>query len=822
MKTCTSLVILLCCASTLLAQQGGRQKDNMNMSMPMPKTAKADTLPSQKPVSHKGRAMQMPMPDSSATTDTILMQMPTNDKGHQMKSMQPKRTTQNEKGKIVEYYLYVSDTTVNFTGEKANALCINGQIPAPTLFFNEGDTAVVIVHNLLNTETSIHWHGILLPNDQDGVPYLNTAPIEPKGMHTFTFPLIQSGTYWYHSHTMLQEQSGLYGSIVIYPKQYEQSKEYVLVLSDWTDSNPHEVLRSLKRATDWYAIKKGAVQSFGEAIQAGYLKDKLKQEWMRMPPMDVSDVYYDKFLMNGKVENHFKDVQPNETIRLRIINGSTSTYFWVQYAGGSMKVVAADGLDIEPVMVDKILIAVAETYDVEIILPDDGMSYEFRATAQDISGFASAYIGTGMEMKAPDLPRLDYFAMMHEMNQMMNMSHDGMEMKNGNMKEMKPGGEKDTMKMDHPMNMEMKRDSMQGMEHGTMDMGSLKDTVQQSDSAMNMNDMATMSMSSSEGGVLDYGMLKSTKPTTLNTENPVREIHLTLTGNMLRYIWSFDNKTLSEADKILIKKGENVRFVLTNNTMMQHPLHLHGHFFRLINRQGNFAPLKHTFDIPPMETVTIEFYANEEKDWFFHCHILYHMMAGMARIISYEETSPEPIASEKYRPLLSEDETIYSYGSATVHSQGTWGYFSFSNNNYLFDAIGRVSWRGNYETETHLARYLDAQQFLSVYVGSDVRKNKSIGSGKNTKDNRQAFEAGVLYLLPFFVQSELRIDNTARVRFQVSRSDMPFTSRLRFDWLVNSDKEYSLGLRYILTKHISLSANYDSDYKSGGGLTFTY
>lgn len=744
------------------------------MSMPMPKEAKTDTLPSQKPVNPKGRAMPIPtMPDSSATTNTILMQMPTNDKGYQMKSIHSKWTTQNEKGKIVEYHLYVSDTTVTFTGEKANALCINGQIPAPTLFFTEGDTAVIVVHNLLNTETSIHWHGILLPNDQDGVPYLNTAPVESKGMHTFTFPLIQSGTYWYHSHTMLQEQSGLYGSIVIYPKQYEQSKEYVLMLSDWTDSNPHEVLRSLKRATDWYAIKKGAVQSFGEAIQAGYLKDKLKQEWMRMPPMDVSDVYYDKFLMNGKVENYFKDVQPNETIRLRIINGSASTYFTLQYAGGKMQVVAADGLDVTPVKVDKLEIAVAETYDVLITAPQRGAA-ELRATSWDIMGYASAFFGNGEVKNAPTLPKLNYFEMLRQMNNMGDIS--GIDMTN----------EKATS---HSMG------NMGGMD---------------------------MTSDSSGGTTLNYNMLRSPTSTILDPNNKVKEVHLSLTGNMLRYVWSFDNTPLSEADKILIHKGENVRFIFQNNTMMRHPLHLHGHFFRVLNKQGEYSPLKHTFDIRPMETVTIEFYANEEKDWFFHCHILYHMMAGMARIIRYETTSPEPIASSKYKPLLSEDAAIYSYGSAAVHSQGTWGYFSFSNNNYLFDIIGRVSWKGNYETETHLARYLDSQQFLSVYVGSDFRKNKSIGSAKNTKDNRQAFEAGVLYLLPFFVQSELRIDNTARVRFQVSRSDMPFTSRLRFDWLVNTDKEYYLGLRYILTKHISLSANYDSDYGLGGGLTITY
>jgi CopA family copper-resistance protein len=762
-----SLLLGLCYPFAVFAQH-----DGMNMSMPAPKTAKADTLPAKKAMNHKE---------------------------HQMKSIQTKRPTQTDKGKIVEYHLYVSDTTVNFTGDNVDALCINGQIPAPTLFFTEGDTAVIRVHNEMDEETSVHWHGILLSNEQDGVPYLTTAPIEPGKTHTFTFPLIQSGTYWYHSHTMLQEQSGLYGSIVIYPKQFEKSKEYVLVLSDWTDSNPHEVLRSLKRATDWYAIKKGAVQSFGEAIQAGYLKDKLKQEWMRMPPMDVSDVYYDKFLMNGKAEDYFRDVKPNEAIRLRIINGSASTYFTLQYAGGQMQVIAADGLDVSPLKVDRLEIAVAETYDVLITAPQRGAA-ELRATSWDIMGYASAFFGNGEVKNAPTLPVLNYFEMMRQMNSMDDMS--GMDM---------PGGKDTSASMTG--NGGMKLHDMSGM-----DMTNKRDTAH---STGNMGGMDTTGESGG-GTMLNYDMLRSPTPTTLDPKNNVREVHLSLTGNMLRYIWSFDNTPLSAAAKILIHRGENVRFIFHNNTMMRHPLHLHGHLFRLVNKQGDHSPLKHTFDIRPMETVTIEFYANEEKDWFFHCHILYHMMSGMARIISYEETSPEPITSNKYKPLVSEDATIYSYGSAAVHSQGTWGYVSFSNNNYLFEVIGRVNWKGDYETETHLARYIDAQQFLSVYVGSDVRKTKSIGNEKNTKDNRQAFEAGVMYLLPFFLQSELRIDATARVRFQVSRSDMPFTSRLRFDWLVNTDKEYSLGLRYILTRNISLSTNYDSDYKLGGGLTFTY
>ena len=195
------------------------------------------------------------------------------------------------KGKRIEYDLYIDHLKVNYTGKERKALGINGTIPGPVLYFTEGDTAVIHVHNkLMMEETSIHWHGLLLPNEEDGVPYLTTAPIKAGQTHTFTFPLIQSGTYWYHSHTMLQEQSGIYGSIVIHPKNRKAQKELVLMLSDWTDENPHEVLRNLKRGLDWYGIRKNAVQSWGEALAKGYLKDRAKTEWVRMPAMDVSDV----------------------------------------------------------------------------------------------------------------------------------------------------------------------------------------------------------------------------------------------------------------------------------------------------------------------------------------------------------------------------------------------------------------------------------------------------------------------------------------------------------------------------------------------------
>ena len=709
--------------------------------------------------------------------------------------------------KKVEYDLYVNDSMVNYTGKHRMAIAVNGSIPAPTLVFTEGDTAIIRVHNMMKMETSIHWHGILLPNKEDGVPYLTTAPIKPGTTHNFTFPLIQSGTYWYHSHTMLQEQSGVYGSIVIHPaKQHYNLKEYVMLLSDWTDENPHQVLRYLKRGGEWYAIKKGALQSYGEAIAAGYLKDKLKQEWQRMPAMDVSDVYYNKFLLNGQEKNYFKDANPGEVVRLRIINGSASTYFNLQYAGGNMQVIAADGINVQPFPVNKLEIAIAETYDVLVTVPQNGAA-ELRATSWDITGFTSAFIGNGNIMNAPDLPKLNYFKMMREMGSM----------KMGNMSEMKTNN----IKMD---GMNKNQNDMPGMDMKKMPADTTPSKEMQNMNMGNMNMDGMEGMNMGNAGDFSYDMLRALHPTTLDSSRPVREVHLKLTGNMLRYVWSFNDKTLSQADLIKIKKGENVRFVLQNTTMMRHPMHLHGHFFRFINAQGEYSPMKHTFDIKPMETVTIEFEADEQQDWFFHCHILYHMMSGMARVVSYEGSEQNEFAKTGYKKLKKEDNALYQWFDLSVHSQGAWLSGNISNNKNALEFEGRVSRKGNYETETHFLRYLDKKQYLAFYVGFDSRDNKTLPlyNKQNSKDNRHVFDAGFYYLLPMLVRSEWRVDQTGRLRLQLERRDLPLSNNFFMDLRVNTDKEYTLGFRYMVSKSFSVSTNYDSDYKWGAGLTWHY
>jgi len=293
---------------------------------------------------------------------------------------------------------------VNFSGKEKRAIAVNGQIPMPTLTFTEGDIAEIYVHNELKKETtSMHWHGLFLPNKEDGVPYLTQMPIEPGTTHKYSFPIIQNGTYWYHSHSGLQEQIGLYGLFIINKKKDDPTirkgiddlPTIPVILSEWSDLKPENIQRMLHNANDWFAIKKGTTQSYAEAIKQGHFNTKVTNEWKRMNAMDVSDVYYEKFLINGKNEQQFSDLKPGSKVRLRIANGGASSYFWLTYGGGKITVVASDGNDVEPVEVDRLIIAVSETYDVVVTVPEDHKTFAFLATAEDRTGSASLFLGNG-------------------------------------------------------------------------------------------------------------------------------------------------------------------------------------------------------------------------------------------------------------------------------------------------------------------------------------------------------------------------------------------------------------------------------------------
>ena len=331
---------------------------------------------------------------------------------------------------------------------------------------------------------------------------------------------------------------------------------------------------------------------------------------------------------------------------------------------------------------------------------------------------------------------------------------------------------------------------------------------------------------------LNYGMLKATEKTTLPA-GKFKLLHFDLTGNMNRYVWSINNKTVSEADKILIKKGENVRIILNNKTMMRHPMHLHGHFFRVLNGQGEYSPLKNTLDIMPMETDTIEFAATASGDWFFHCHILYHMMSGMGRIFEYENSPPNPeVPDPKYamRQINKDDQQFHAMASVGLESNGSDGQASLANTRWKVNTLWHlgVNSRKGYESETMVGRYLGETQWLMPYVGfdyhyrrSDEQENNLFGQ-QSDKNNRKTIMAGFAYTLPMLVVADARIDGNGKYRFQLGRDDIPVSKRLRANFMVNTDREYAGGLKYVLTKYISLSSHYDSDMGWGGGLTINY
>ncbi|MFM6975739.1 MAG: multicopper oxidase domain-containing protein [Sphingobacteriaceae bacterium] len=713
--------------------------------------------------------------------------------------------------KVVRYDLYVKDTLVNFTGKQKRAIAVNGQIPMPTLTFTEGDTAEIHVYNQLKENTSLHWHGLYLPNKEDGVPYLTQMPIAPNSTYVYRFPISQNGTHWYHSHSGLQEQIGMYGSMILnkrpndptFRKGIDDLPTVPIILSEWTDYKPENVHRMLHNASDWFAIKKGTTQSYAEAIREGHFKTKLTNEWKRMLAMDVSDVYYNRFLINGKSDSQLSPFKSGDKVRLRISNGGASSYFWLTYAGGKITVVANDGNDVVPVEVDRLIVGVSETYDIIVTLPKENTAYQLLATPEDRTQSTSIYIGSGVKQPAIPLPKLKYFEGMKMMNDMMRM--------NGDMNDM-------------GMNM-----SLQQMDMNTVMYPEVTGEMNTSEHAQHNTDSTVQK----EIVTLNYAMLKSPHKTSFSKDAPVRALRFELTGNMNRYVWSMDNKVLSEADKILIKKGEIVRITLYNNSMMRHPMHLHGHDFRVINGQGEYAPLKNVIDIMPMETDTIEFEANLEGDWFFHCHILYHMMAGMNRVFSYEKQQPNPLLPDKkwaYQKLQRESNQLHFMAQNDFANNGNDGMAMLQNTRWSFGTEWRLGYKDmhGYESETHIGRYLGRNQWLMPFIGFDYRyrqhtePEKNLFGQINTKDKRSQFSLGVAYTLPLLVVLQTEFYHDGNVRIQFRREDIPVSKRLRAAFMLNTDKEYMFGFNFVAGKNLGFRTHYDSDMGFGLGLTLNY
>ena len=736
--------------------------------------------------------------------------------------------------KVVRYELVLRDTLVNFGGKEKRAISANGQIPMPTLEFTEGDIAEIVVHNQLKESTALHWHGLFLPNKEDGIPYLTQMPIKPGESHTYRFPIIQNGTHWYHSHKGLQEQIGMYGNFIMYKKPDDNKfrkgiddlPSVPIILSEWTNLKPENVLRMLHAASDWFAIKKGATQSYFEAIRKGHFKTKLTNEWKRMLAMDVSDVYYEKVLMNGNHITELKNIdgkklKSGDKVRLRISNGGASSYFWLRYAGGKMSVVASDGNDVVPVEVDRLIIAVSETYDVVVTIPEDGKSFEFMATSEDRTQSTSYFIGNGTKQYVGDLPRLKYFEGMKMMNDMMSM--------NGDLDDMDMKMSLQQMDMNVLMYPEITGEEKQESHDNNAGHNNHNHNMNMDETPDRYN-----SNTLSEILTLNYGMLKSPHNTTLPLDAPVKELNFTLTGNMNRYVWSMDNRILAETDKIAVKKGEILRITIYNNSMMRHPMHLHGFDFRLLNQHGENAPMKNIIDIMPMETNTIEFLANTEGDWFFHCHILYHMMAGMNRVFAVDDYQNPylPDKAKAYRKLQREHNMPHLMAQSDFATNGIDGEAMLMNARYSLGTEWRLGYTDmhGYEVETHLGRYIGKMQWLMPFVGFDWRyrkmgideQEKNLFGQKNKKDSRAVVSLGVMYTLPMLVNVQAEVYHDGIFRMSLMREDIPLSKRLRGGFMFNSDFEYMADLRYILTRNIGIRTHSDSDMGFGIGMTLTY
>ncbi|ENV23990.1 copper resistance system multicopper oxidase [Acinetobacter nosocomialis] len=575
---------------------------------------------------------------------------------------------------VKEYDLTIAEQTVNITGKPLKRITVNGKFVAPLLEFEEGDDAVIRVHNKLkNQDSSIHWHGLILPGIMDGVPGFNQFDgIAPNKTYEYKFKVRQNGTYWYHSHSKGQEQDGLYGPLVIYPKNKvpltageKADRDYVVLLSDFHNSTSSQIMSNLKKEADYYQNRRETVFDVFRQIK----RDGLKATWkdrsmwnqMRMLKTDMSDVTNYTFLMNGKTpeQNWTGNFKAGEKVRLRFINASAMSLFDVRIPNLKMTVVSADGQPVKPVPVDEFRIGTAETYDV-IVEPKQA-NYQIEAESIDRSGFS---IGTlhdentspvkSIVMPTPRpraLLTMEDMGMNHDMSSMKGMDHDMSSMKgmDHDMSSMK-GMDHDmsSMKgMDHDMSsmkgMDHDMSSMKGMDH---DMSSMKDMDHDMSSMKGMDhDMSSKTMNSSRSDEVVYGWANASTPVGLkalqysdlqsltaqkDTRAPEREIEIRLGGNMERYIWTINGKKFNETEPFKVKYGERIRLKFVNDSMMAHPMHLHGMFMQLENGQDpSNMPNKHTVIVPPGKTVTTLLTADELGEWAIHCHLLYHMSAGM-------------------------------------------------------------------------------------------------------------------------------------------------------------------------------------------------
>ena len=540
-----------------------------------------------------------------------------------------------------EFDLTIGETLMNITGSPRVAVTVNDSVPAPTLRWREGDTVTLRVTNTLQEDTSIHWHGILLPANMDGVPGLSFNGIRPGETHTYRFTVRQGGTYWYHSHSGFQEQRGMYGALIVDPREpepFSYDRDHVVMLSDWTDEDPDRVFAKLKKQAHYYNLRQRTLGDFVRDVrERGFgstVSDRLAWGEMRMTPTDLADVTGETYtyLMNGHAPNgNWTGLfRPGERVRLRFVNGGAASYFDVRIPGLKMTVVAADGQNVHPVTVDEFRIGSGETFDV-MVEPSGQEAFAIFAQSMDRTGYARGTLAVreGLSVPVPDLdPR--------PLLTMADMGYGGMD-------HAMAGEMPATDHREHDGNPALQPPT--GNDHAGHEMSATTQAAMQSHPASERGnplvDMQTMSpvsrlddpgigLRGNGRRVLSYGDLRSLFVDPDGRE-PGRTVELHLTGHMERFVWSFDGVKFSDAEPVRLTYGERMRIVLVNDTMMAHPIHLHGMWSDIEDDDGQFHLRKHVVDMPPGTRRSFRVRADALGRWAFHCHLLYHMAAGMFR-----------------------------------------------------------------------------------------------------------------------------------------------------------------------------------------------
>ncbi|QMT60880.1 multicopper oxidase domain-containing protein [Legionella sp. PC997] len=723
---------------------------------------------------------------------------------------------------VIEYKM------VNYAGKMRRAISVNNQIPAPTLHFKEGEHVRINVYNKLDQGSSIHWHGLLVPWQMDGVENISQKAIPPGGVFHYRFTLHQAGTYWYHAHADVQEQEGLYGAFLIAPKTpvpYSYTRDYVVVLSDWSNYPANQIFANLKKDGDYFSPNLPLQPSLAKFIhdyrranvkeRKALMNDYKMMQQMRMSIYDISDVAYDAFLLNGHPKtNPWKAlVKVGDVVRLRFIGAGASTIFRVKIHDTTMKMMHVQGNDVKPFTLKSFDIAPGETYDVLVAIKKNTPHIIYAESIDTVGAAVGALVTSfnqAIDYKAiPPFPEPEPTTRQMMANMMMSgMNHDSMSsharMKHGQTESKMQGMEKNRMPMDHSMNMssmDMSSMDMSSMGHPLRNFSDIDKTSMGMEGEMAMDKPMSMPLESTIIGDAITPIDKKTSSKTLGTKyqdlkaavktnNPNRSvdgvIRMELFGYMDRFIWFINGLPEYRAKPILIEPGKRYRIIFTNNSMMRHPMHIHGHWFILRNGHGAYDPLLHTINVPPGATAVADFDTDASGQWFFHCHHLYHMMAGMARAFQYETIlevakglkKPEyEIAKTGYynRPIVRVDELVPINKSLISHPAGHHARFYFASSLDIgedpFNNVQRLTYLGLYGPDYNKLELFANDAELSegevenadidIFYWHQISQFWAIKGGANYF-NRPAVSPywqpgiGVEGIMPYFIATNLR------------------------------------------------------------------